>query len=1157
MKKIFFTIISCVALSLGINAQTCGSLTDYIPANNVTIPVNFIFFQPLSGTGKFDTITQGTCQSIINFMNYKFSNLSAPTLPLPAPNTAPTGYTDTKIRFVFKSIIFKPDVQYDTSATATGTFPVYPAADPNALNIVHNVHNGGPAGNALIKSNVVSLIQSNAPGAFDLFDNGTRHLYYLHEVGHALGLHHTYPTNATGAIVPMSQFSNPNGTTLAPDLANDIWYEDFNTAIAEIGNNFMGNSWAKRDYLSPKQIGLMHYMLKMDPVVRQIASQSACSIGVNWPMYSGSYTGPILADGDLVIPQGQHVTISGCVYMKPNARIIVEPGGKLTLNNATLVRQCSSPWKGIEVQSNPGAHQSIDPLTLMPNSSVGMLEVNASSVSGAEIAINVGKFNTTGSYNIGPNVNFTGSYIPSTGAGIVQVKSSQFINNRISANFNPYYVLAPNGGNISYFKSCVFQLTTTYDNVNSPFAAININNTYAIKILNSRFYDYLTNQTAAGVRCLNGSVQIGVDPNLSGQSLFKGFTYGIYLSNWLTNVPSAPSKIQNTTIDQLNITPTNCRGGIYTMGTFGTQITDCRIDISQPASSTGPLAFCLYLDGCDGYVVENNDFRGATNAYKTAGIFVNNSGPGANSIYNNSFQNFQQGIWAQNINYTPGLNGTGLKMNCDDFTNVAYNIGVQSYYSGLNCAGCPPISQPAGVAETQGTAFSLEKFNVRNTYNSPACTNQNKYYVYTDNGYVLGSHGSFFGGQYHPTPQPSCSDNTKVIDIVGLQTQNLRPVWCPANVFPNLSMTALNENKSHNRYLISSLTKTLQDNTDGGHTQDLLNLISNSGPINTIYTALMGKDYLSDDVLKAYFGINGLSKSNITDVFTKNAPVHPSVWQKILDLNPEPTFLAQLSALQFNQNKLSTRANIQSQLHLAHTELGLLTNESARRFLSDTTGIAFDSLSAMYSLNEVPNSAFKQVDAAIATHHFSEASDLLSVLKNDAANTAICTVLEYIKSLHANPGYVETMRADNTIRLYLKSKLGSDKPLLDTYVKALLEGVYFEKDNEITLQPVGYEAGQGARHGSSETEDSNVSIESLNDKTIRIFPNPASDHLTVQNEDESIHLEIVDLAGKIFIKQDCDKTCQVDIMTLHNGIYLLNLYQQGKFLSTKKLVIIK
>lgn len=54
-------------------------------------------------------------------------------------------------------------------------------------------------------------------------------------------------------------------------------------------------------------------------------------------------------EGNIIVKNKAHLTIGCRISLPPNAKIIVEPKGQLTLDGATLENDCGQLWKGIEV----------------------------------------------------------------------------------------------------------------------------------------------------------------------------------------------------------------------------------------------------------------------------------------------------------------------------------------------------------------------------------------------------------------------------------------------------------------------------------------------------------------------------------------------------------------------------------------------------------------------------------------------------------------------------------------------------------------------------------------------------------------------------------------------------------------------------------------
>lgn len=76
------------------------------------------------------------------------------------------------------------------------------------------------------------------------------------------------------------------------------------------------------------------------------------------------------------------------------------------------------------------------------------------------------------------------------------------------------------------------------------------------------------------------------------------------------------------------------------------------------------------------------------------------------------------------------------------------------------------------------------------------------------------------------------------------------------------------------------------------------------------------------------------------------------------------------------------------------------------------------------------------------------------------------------------------------------------------------------------------------------------SEEIQHDQEIRIYPNPANDIIHINGDYNFV--EIMDIAGKVFIKSDFSK--KIDISSLSTGVYLVKILK-GNHVLTKKIII--
>ena len=87
-----------------------------------------------------------------------------------------------------------------------------------------------------------------------------------------------------------------------------------------------------------------------------------------------------------------------------------------------------------------------------------------------------------------------------------------------------------------------------------------------------------------------------------------------------------------------------------------------------------------------------------------------------------------------------------------------------------------------------------------------------------------------------------------------------------------------------------------------------------------------------------------------------------------------------------------------------------------------------------------------------------------------------------------------------------------------------------------------------------------------------VYPNPASDRITVSVEDESIlYFEMIDKTGRQVLYSNttnetsvhsnvtsvhaCQSTYNINISGLHTGLYVLNIYTKSNKLLSKKVVV--
>ena len=347
----------------------------------------------------------------------------------------------------------------------------------------------------------------------------------------------------------------------------------------------------------------------------------------------------------------------------PDCRIIVRPGALMMLNHTTLTSACPNRmWQGIDVVGNCTEQQ-------MPQNQGILYVENGSVVENAFTAVR----------------NCLASD-PMTTGGVIHAFSSTFRNNCRTVNYNPY-TYSPYPGYVpvyaSSFKKCTFTV-----NDQNLFAANDTVFTEHVKMWGVNgihfegcsFYDS-TSVPASGRRgiytenaglildtyCDVAYSDCECPESHATYSSFSGFNTAIEV---------------NTTGDQFPVTVNETR--------FSNNVNGIRINGNQLATVTrnifnlneSPFA-AIYVVGLDlnnstGYKVEENTFLKASNLFigTTKGITVCNSTTSNNTIYRNSFQGLDYGIF---VTMTNGNSRKGLQILCNTFLANGTDFFVDHY----------------------------------------------------------------------------------------------------------------------------------------------------------------------------------------------------------------------------------------------------------------------------------------------------------------------------------------------------------------------------------------------------------------------------------------------------------------------------------------------
>ena len=405
-----------------------------------------------------------------------------------------------------------------------------------------------------------------------------------------------------------------------------------------------------------------------------VTSSIEIPIVADYPVYdhialSNSITYPdtFVLSREIVVDSLEGLTWQNkTVLCTPDCRIIIRPGGSVTVNHTTLTSACPNRmWQGVEVTGNSTLRQ------ILHNQGRFIME-NGSVVENAFTAVR--------------NCLATDSNYVTTG-GVIIADSAFFINNRRAVEINPYAYSSQPGLVSDYassFRRCRFIVNdlnhfTANDTVFAehvrlwdvkglPFKGCRFADSMSVHSSDSRGIHAEDAGLALDTHC--GADYVGgceCPENHTDSCSFSGFTTAVEVNTTGNPYPVAFNQVQFSN---------NVTGVKINCNNFAT-VTRCDFDLQNT-----PIVYSsrcgLYLDNCTGYHIEENNFYKQSTPEQEGkrqvdGILVNNSGGQANSLYRNAFTNLSHGIYVMGSN---SGSRSGLVMTCGAFSHNRYDIYI-------------------------------------------------------------------------------------------------------------------------------------------------------------------------------------------------------------------------------------------------------------------------------------------------------------------------------------------------------------------------------------------------------------------------------------------------------------------------------------------------
>ncbi len=634
---------------------------------------------------------------------------------------------------------------------------------------------------------------------------------------------------------------------------------------------------------------------------------------------------------DIIVEEGAVLEVFSNLKFGKNAKIIVKRGGHLILDGAKLsfIEKDRGLWPGIEVWGTYAESQFPS-----GNPHQGKITMrNGATIENARTAILAGRSIASHHTEKGNGV----PIIPNNqyNGGIVIINRASFVNNKVSIYWPPYENHHPIDQSIMDNASFVHNTDFIY---NAPPNAeidsevfIMLNGVRGIGTKGNHF----SGKEQTGILSLNAGFTVKsscLDEFLPCQnyrlSTFNNLRYGVRA------LGSASGKTFGIDTAVFNNTLT----GVYTSQVDHFSITRSKFNV-LPSGQAPDHMGGIYVDGnAFGFQIEENQFTGnyTPSPYGgplNIGITFNQTGPFANELYNNKFEQLNIATLSMNQNRDQ-LGTVGLCIKCNNYVGNEYDI-VADYDDQQYAWGGIATHQGSSAAALDAPAGN--RFSWANNPNAP----------YSD----IYNQGLNIYYYYHANASPSLQLEPKYYndDKVTIEKGHPQANWdpelsCPTNLNPS--------GGGYNEEELRGMMAEAEQEADS--TQNLIDILKDAGDTETlhwdvsmsapwqgmeVYSELMSVGpYVSDTVLAAAIEKeNVLMDAMIRDVLVANP--HSAKSEALMEkldqrFQPLPDYMVE-EILQ-GQSLVSVYENLQANLSQEKQKQAAYQKQLVQLYLSDT-----------------------------------------------------------------------------------------------------------------------------------------------------------------------------------------------------------------------------
>lgn len=844
-----------------------------------------------------------------------------------------------------------------------------------------------------------------------------------------------------------------------------------------------------------------------------------------------------LISGKNIVKTNSTLTISAQVQCTPNASIIVEPGGKLIINNGVLNNYCADfPWQGIVVEGNSNSSQ----VGFSPNQ--GSLTMNNGTISNAKFGIMVGDVLTN-----------------TKSGGIITLTNSYFYNNRISIYMAPYKNMFNNGElrNRSTITNCNFIVNNDfYVEQTNFFCHVYLNDINGLIFNGCTFISTMTipqnsptfiSFPKTGIRSFNSGFTVrptcstsfylgGVCPNenITSNSTFSGLDYGI--------VASSSGNLKKIEINSTHFLKNDY--GIYINGVNNPKIVKNEFSVGKDNLNITSRPVGIYLQNSTGFRIEDNEFTNNSESnLDKIGLIIKNSGKDNNQVYKNSFFELTIGQIFDGLNYSALYPFEGLVSLCNvNSDNKDHDFWVRKI-DGYNYNG---------INQFQGGVINAEIVAAGNKFPSTSSVD-----------YQYNNEANFLYYLYNPNNPDeeltSYSTSNTILPVPGSEN------YCPSKI-NGLNIQTIQSELTNINFNYGNLKYNYNQLIDAGNTPELIRLIQDvwSEDIWKLRAELLGKSpYLSQEAIISVAQENLLPPALLLEICIANPDATRD--QGFLDIlrygipTPLPEYMINLIIASWDVKTL--RTEMEEQLSAFKTYRDEYQTYKTEILFSDTIYNYTDIINHLETRGSYSD-YLSMAEIAINQDDYAQANLYLDILENnngklsEEESAEVESYRDYItirESIFLDTTSIYNL--DSTQIASLETYASSNNYRGAILARNILCFLYDICIDDVSAPPKMLRVGSNSNSGKNTTPYI---------ASVKVLPNPANSYVSfiwdMKSYDQPAILYIYDQTGKIVMTKKIENTQGQWIWDLKNtpsGVYVYTLKSDQLILFSGKVNVNK